>query len=71
MDSTYAEFGTEVILQKNHLDVGMDYLIGQRATVSSVDGKWCYVRMKSSPREQWWWPTQDMILATDEPLLRK
>ena len=70
MDLTYAEFGTEVILHKNHGRVDFECHVGQKASILDVDGVWCYVLIKST-QEHRWWPIQDMILATDEPLLRK
>ena len=71
MDSTYAEIGTEVILQKNHKDSYLFGLCGEKALICRTDGSpWCEVSVKRT-QEYWWWPIQDMILASDEPLLRK
>ena len=73
MDTTYAEVGTEVILRGNSDDPDLGHRYkNKKAYISRIDThdpRWCFVRFHDKA-EGWWWPVQDMILATDEPLLR-
>jgi hypothetical protein len=77
MDSTYAEVGTEVILGKPKTDLhgywitAMEAHVGKRAKIQLVETHWlgyqiCYVDVDSGVC---YWRVQDMILASDVPLL--
>lgn len=74
MDRIYAEVGTEVILRghSEDPDLGNRYM-NKKVYIyelDHVDHRWCLVQFYDKA-ERWWWPIHDMILATDEPLLRK
>ena len=73
MDRTYAVIGTKVILRGHSRDpdLGRRYQ-NKKAYIHRLDNydhRWCFVKFYDK-EEGWWWPIQDMILATDEPLLR-
>ncbi len=74
MDRIYAEVGTEVILRGHSEDPDLGTrLKNRKANITKLDEfdyRYCVVGVIGSG-ERWWWPIQDMILATDEPLLRK
>ena len=80
MDSTYAEVGTHVILRKHKrltnygldwIDGSMDKYVGQEAVIRDVfqanDG--CCVCYVDIDQGYHYWRVEDMILATDVPLL--
>ena len=80
MDESYAEVGTKVILgrHKRRTRVGiawcegeMDAYVGSEATICDVfkatdDCMACYVDIDQG---QYYWRAEDMILASDVPLL--
>lgn len=72
MDATYIELGTEVIITNPHERLSKHKHKGQRGIITTVDVSYLWgIRCKlGSDREYWWYP-DELILASDEPLLRK
>jgi hypothetical protein len=69
MDDTYAEVGTEVIIWKPLITSKAHYK-GHRGVIVTchrISGSWaCAI----SGVRGWLWFPEELILATDEPLLR-
>ena len=79
MDNSYAEIGTWVILGKHKREdrwfgfswhPHMERYVGKKTRIKNVfvvgDMVWCYV---ACDRGQFSWRAEDMILASDIPLL--
>jgi len=80
MDSTYAEAGTKVVLGKHvfktdsrlsdNWDPQMDSFVGKMATIKEVSGIDDYGCVCCRVKEYGWvWRVENMILASDVPLL--
>lgn len=76
MDSTYAEVGVRVIIlkgpdrnERTGWSMYMDKYIGQEASIIDIEGETgeCLLDVDDG---EWWWPIQDLILASDRELLR-
>ena len=73
MDSTYMELGTEVIISRcrSHLK---ERFLGRRGTIIYVQNT-SFLGVKGeldiSAHYHFWWYPDELILATDEPLLRE
>jgi hypothetical protein len=73
MDSTYMEVGTEVIISRcrSHLK---ERFLGHRGTIVYVQNSsdlGVKGELDISAHYSFWWYPDELILATDEPLLRK
>ena len=75
MDSTYMEIGTEVIIRRGRV-LFKERFIGSRGKIVDVTdvGGYpkCVIRSETlAPEYSFWWFPDELILASDEPLLRK
>ena len=75
MDSTYMEIGTEVIICRGRVRF-KERFVGSRGKiveVSQLEGPpKCAIRSDTlAPEYSFWWFPDELILASDEPLLRK
>jgi len=71
MDPTYAEVGTEVVVgftQNHYYSCFVRDSLPIKTTITQVhaEGGWCRVKADGS---KYWWPVDDMILASDISLL--
>ena len=78
MDASYAEIGTWVILGKHKRFVGwdgfswnpdMEKYVGQKTTIKHVYHDVITVCQVACDRGWYYWRVEDMILASDVPLL--
>lgn len=79
MDETYAEVGVKVVLGRHTSTDGsyrglnwnsdMDLCVGKIATIKSVEGNDSYGCLVCVKEYGWSWRVQNMILASDIPLL--
>lgn len=77
MDETYAEVGARVVLGRHTAVRGgrnwtsdMERFVGQISTIEYIDGKDFYGCLMCGVKgNDWLWRVQNMILASDIPLL--
>jgi hypothetical protein len=75
MDESYAEVGTEVILGRPKNNAPgywvrtMEPYVGGKATIISVHLGLCSVCYVDADMGRYYWRVEDMILASDVPLL--
>ena len=71
MDASYLEVGTEVIVWHPHLACGKPRLHGYHGTIQLVEAHSLWGdRCRITGAMTYWWYPDELILTSDEPLLK-